>query len=337
MSRARRARRVAAAAAYGGGGLTALTAVGVGVLAVEAKLARRVVGRQFGPAGPEADAVYGAGPGTPLDLGVVGDSSADGLGADTAEQTPGAIVAVGLAALAGRPVRLVNRAVVGADSRDLDRQVDDLLAEMPSPDAVLVMVGANDVVKRLRPPEAVRALGAAISRLREAGAEVVVGTCPDLGIVEPVAQPLRSLARRWSRELAAAQTIAVVEAGGRSVSLGDLLSVEFRNAPELFSADRFHPSPAGYARAAAVLLPAVATSLGLWPVQEDSGRSERVVPVAQAAVAAAQEAGTEVEGARRDGADRGPLGQWARLRRRAGAVAAPRARGQSTPSSPSAT
>ena len=31
----------------------------------------------------------------------------------------------------------------------------------------------------------------AVRRLREAGAEVVVGTCPDLGAVQPVPQPLR--------------------------------------------------------------------------------------------------------------------------------------------------
>ncbi|MEJ5946280.1 SGNH/GDSL hydrolase family protein [Pseudokineococcus basanitobsidens] len=317
MSRASRARRAAAAAAFGGGGLTALTAVAVGVVAVEARLARRWVGRPFGDAGPEADGVYGAGPGTTLVLGVVGDSSADGLGAETAEQTPGAIVATGLAALAGRRVRLVNKAVVGADSRDLPGQVDRLLADVAAPDAVLVMVGANDVTHRVRPPEAVRALGEAMARLRSAGAEVVVGTCPDLGVVEPVAQPLRTLARRGGRELAAAQTIAVVEAGGRSVSLGDLLGPEFRAAPtELFSADRFHPSPAGYARAAAVLLPAVGAALDLWPAQERVGRSDRVVPVAQAAAAAAHEPGTEVEGARHHGAERGPLGRWARLRRR---------------------
>ena len=37
----------------------------------------------------------------------------------------------------------------------------------------------------------------------------------------------RLLARKWSRDLAAAQTVAVVEAGGRTVSLGDLLGPEF--------------------------------------------------------------------------------------------------------------
>lgn len=312
------ARRVGAVTAAYAAGLVALGGAAAGVVLVEARLARRWVGRPFGSEGPDADGVYGAGPGRVLVLGVLGDSSADGLGAQTPAQTPGAIVATGLAAVSGRRVRLVNRAVVGAGSAALDAQVDRLLAEVPAPDVVLVMVGANDVTHRVRPADAARHLSRALARLRAAGAEVVVGTCPDLGVVEPVAQPLRAIARRWARDLAAAQTVAVVEAGGRSVSLGDLLGPEFSAAPtEMFSADRFHPSPAGYARAAAVLLPAVCASLGLWPEPPSAGREGRVVPVAEAAAAAAESPGTEVESAHRDGAARGPLGAWARLRRRA--------------------
>src|SRR5919202_474972 len=80
MSRASRARKVAAAAAYGGGGLTALGALGIGVITAEMKLARRWIGTPFGQA-PQADGVYGAGLGEPIELAVVGDSSAAGMGA----------------------------------------------------------------------------------------------------------------------------------------------------------------------------------------------------------------------------------------------------------------
>ena len=123
------------------------------------------------------------------------------------------------------------------------------------------MVGANDVTHR------VAALGRAhldhaVRRLHDLQARVVVGTCPDLGTVEPVPQPLRWIARRASRQLAAAQTIAVVEAGGRSVSLGDILGPEFAASPkEMFGPDRFHPSVTGYASAAAAMLPSVCGSL----------------------------------------------------------------------------
>ena len=329
MSRAGRARRVAAAAAFGGGGLTALTALGVGVIAAEVKLARRWIGQPFGQA-LDADGIYGAGPGSPMDLAVLGDSSAAGLGAASPDQTPGAVVAQGLAALSGRSVRLTSVAVTGAESSHLDAQIDRLLAQVPRPDAALIMVGANDVTHRVRPAVSVRHLGLAVARLREVGCEVVVATCPDLGTIEPVAQPLRLIARRWSRDLAAAQTVATVEAGGRTVSLGDLLGPEFRRAPgEMFSADRFHPSAVGYAAAAAAVLPSICAALELWPDggaerAPDLRRGEGVGPIAVAAVAAADEPGSEVSAAEVGGQQRGPRGRWAvLLRRRHEPVATP--------------
>ncbi len=321
MSRAGRARKIAAAAAYGGGGLTALTALGVGVIAGEVKLARRWIGQPFGQA-LDADGDYGAGAGAPIQLVVLGDSSAAGLGADTPEHTPGAVVARGLAAVAGRTVRLTSVAVVGAESAHLDAQIDRLLDLVAAPGVALVMVGANDVTHRVRPAVSVRHLGGAVARLREVGCEVVVGTCPDLGTIEPVAQPLSLIARRWSRDLAAAQTVATVEAGGRSVSLGDLLGPEFRRSPgEMFSADRFHPSSTGYAAAAAAVLPSICAAVGLWPDggherQPDVRRGEGVGPIAVAAVAAAEEPGTEVSGSQVGGQQRGPRGRWAVLLRR---------------------
>ena len=336
MSRASRARRIAAAAAYGGTGVTMVGAAGLAVLTAEAQLARRWIGSPLGAALP-VDGVYGAGAGPVLDLAVLGDSSAAGLGADRPEQTPGAVLATGLAAVSGRPVRLTSVAVVGADSAALAEQVDALLDRVAAPHVAVVMVGANDVTHRVRPQVAVRALEAAVRRLRATGCEVVVGTCPDLGTLEPVAQPLRYLARRWSRQLAAAQTIAVVEAGARSVSLGDLLGPEFAASPgDMFSADRFHPSAAGYARAAAAVLPSVCASLGYWPDggherRPDVRQGEGVVPVAQAAVAAADEAGTEVAATRVAGSERGPRGRWAvLLRRRTASAGADAAGGAAT-------
>jgi hypothetical protein len=178
------------------------------------------------------------------------------------------------------------------------------------------MVGANDVTHRVRPSEAVRHLVEAVRRLVDANCAVVVATCPDLGTIEPIAQPLRTVARRWSRMLAAAQTIAVVEAGGRTVSLGDILGPEFEADRGMFSADRFHPSATGYARAAAAMLPSLIDAMGL-PHRVDANRpGDGVLPVAQAAVAASDTAGTEVAGVELGGSTRGPRGRWAFLRLR---------------------
>jgi hypothetical protein len=101
--------------------------------------------------------------------------------------------------------------------------------------------------------------------LREAGVGVVVGTCPDLGSVLPIAQPLRSVARMFSLRLARAQRLEVERSGGLPVSLADLLSPEFLARPgEYFSSDRFHPSATGYEAAAAVLLAPLCAAAGVW-------------------------------------------------------------------------
>ncbi|NHA68371.1 SGNH/GDSL hydrolase family protein [Phycicoccus flavus] len=356
MGRARRARRIAATAAYGGGGLAAgvaaLGAVGYGVIKAEAALARRVIGTPFDDS-PDDNGTYGAGRGEPYELVVLGDSSAAGMGADHARETVGAIVASGVSALTGRPVHVTNRAVVGAESSDLERQLANALEDVLRPDVVLVMIGANDVTHRIDRSSSVRHLELTVRRARALGAEVVVGTCPDLGTIQPIRQPLRALMQRWSRDLAAAQTVAVVEAGGRTVSLGDLLGPEFAAAPlEMFSKDRFHPSAVGYARAAAALLPSVCAALGVWGTDTvdrapEPRRGEGVGPVAVAAGQAVREAGTEVSPTEVGGESRGPRGRWAVLLRRrpsrvaspgpSGLAAGPPSEGSQGPADPTAT
>jgi lysophospholipase L1-like esterase len=315
------ARRIAAGAAYGGGGIGLAGAATVGLLVAEMQLARRRVGNGPPVRVPNAAGVYG-GPlppcgEPPLRLTMLGDSTAAGQGVHRAGQTPGALLASGLAAVAERPVVLRSAAVPGARSDDLERQVSQVLADPDAlPDVCVIMVGANDVTNRMPATRSVRCLSAAVRRLRTAGAEVVVGTCPDLGTIEPVRQPLRWLARRASRQLAAAQTIGAVQQGGRTVSLGDLLGPEFAANPrELFGPDNYHPSAEGYATAAMAVLPTVCAALGLWPAEEerpDTARREGFLPVARAAAEAASEAGTEVAAAMPSG----PRGPWALLKRR---------------------
>lgn len=318
VTRASRARRLVTGAMYGGGGVGLAGAGLVTLLRQEARSARRQVESRRAQADPPTgNGVYGRGRGKPLVLTVLGDSSAVGLGVDKATQAPGVLLASALTELAERPVRLVRLAVSGAVSERLAAQVDLALAEHP--DVAVIMIGANDVTSRARPAASVRNLAEAVRRLVGSGCQVVVGTCPDLGTIRPIRQPLRVLARRWSRQLAAAQTIAVVAEGGRTVSLGSVLGPSFASDRTLFSSDEFHPSAAGYAAAAAVLLPSVADSLGVWPASADRGlrmRRDTVRPVAQAAAKAAGRTGTEVQATEVRGQETGPRGPWARLRRR---------------------
>ncbi len=318
MTRANSARRIATAAAYGGGGLVGVGAAALGVLVAEGLIARRTFGLRKESA-PYADGYYGPKRrGTSLRFVMLGDSSAAGLGADGPLQTAGALIAQGLVEAAGRPVRFVNVSTVGARSADLESQVTRAL--ILKPHVAVIMIGGNDVTHLTRPQSAVRDLEQGVARLVDAGSEVVVGTCPDLGTLKPIREPLRTVARRLSRQLAAAQTIAVVEAGGRSVSLGDLLGPEFDEFPdEMFAHDKFHPSSRGYASAAQALLPSVLDSLGLLPPEErmpDERLGDAMLPVSVAAVSAADTVATEVAAGQVSGEQRGPKGRWAQLRHR---------------------
>jgi lysophospholipase L1-like esterase len=325
MSRATHARRIVAAALYGGGGLGALSAAMYGVLYGESKLARRRIAPPRAPA-PAVDGIWhGLDPDAttvraPLRMAMIGDSSAAGVGVVTNAHTPGALLALGLSDRAQRPVELLSTAFIGARSSDLPAQVVKALdAVAPQKlDIAVIMIGANDVTHRVRPADSIRDLTAAVRTLRAAGSQVVVATCPDLGTIRPIAQPLRYIARRWSRALAAAQTIAVVEADGRTVSLGNLLGPSFAAQRHWFSEDGFHPSEHGYAAAAEVMLPSVLASLQLPTGTEPATRftSRRARPIANAAARAAGHPGTEVARAEVDGRQFGDRGRWARLLRR---------------------
>ncbi|MDA2808800.1 SGNH/GDSL hydrolase family protein [Nocardiopsis suaedae] len=319
MLRAARARRIATATAFGGGGLTLLGAGTMALLYLQARLAYRAIGfTSWTP--PEVEGVYGGGTGPPIEFAILGDSTAAGFALTDGPQTPGALLAAGISEAAHRPVRLRSTAKVGATSADLVRQAGRL--DGPPPDLAVVFIGANDVIHRVRPADAVHHLQSVVRALHAQGAAVVVATCPDLGSVRPIGQPLRAVARRASRQLAAAQTIAVVEEGGRTVSLTDLLADDFSARPEeMFGPDRFHPSARGYAHAATAVLPSACAALGLLAELEtplDRRGGEGVLPVDRAAVEAAEEPGMEVSGVQVAGRERGPRGRWAALLRRGG-------------------
>jgi lysophospholipase L1-like esterase len=319
VSRPAAARKLAAAAAYGGGGLSVFGASLYGLLRAEAILARKAIGPTGGRRVPDATGWYGRGrPGPAIKIALLGDSSAAGYGVDRIEQTPGAWLGSGVAERADRRVHLREFAVVGAQSSDLGKQLRQALPT--DPDVVVILIGANDVTHTVLPAASVRYLAEAVRTLREADVAVVVGTCPDLGTVSPLPPPLRQVARVWSRRLAAAQTIAVVEAGGRTVSLSSILGPEFAAAPALlFGPDRFHPSAAGYESLARLLVPSVLHALGLGEAEEETPRvtrGEAVLPIGYAAVKASQNPGTEIDGTEVGGAKRGVGGRWVTLMRR---------------------
>ncbi|ORV43345.1 hypothetical protein AWC02_15160 [Mycolicibacter engbaekii] len=240
-----------------------------GLLAGQADRARQIIPRAWGIP-PYADGVYAAGGGpaerfqrgmsVDLHLMIFGDSTATGYGCLSADEVPGALIARALAEHTGSRIRLSTKAIVGATTKGLGGQVDAMFVAGPPPDAAVIMIGANDVTALHGIGGSAQRLHAVVKRLRASGAAVIVATCPDLGVVSAIPQPLRWVAHTRARRLARAQAHAVKAAGGITVPFVDLR--EFRQAREpLFARDQYHPSAAGYALAATQMIPALCGAL----------------------------------------------------------------------------
>jgi lysophospholipase L1-like esterase len=239
------------------GGVLGLAAYGARVLLQrQAAVARRIIGKPLGEAAPDADKVWKKSYGATVDLVVLGDSIAAGLGAERRKDTLGGRLARGLAKATHRSVRLRTAAVVGSESSALRDQLATLPADY-RPDVAVVVVGGNDVTHRVPVAESVAHLAETVEALRARGAEVVVGTCPDLGAIRSVAPPLRQLAGLLGRRMARAQARAVQAAGGTVVDLGEETGAVFRADAGTLCYDGFHPSADGYRVWAHALFPAV--------------------------------------------------------------------------------
>ncbi len=266
-------RRLRTVLVAGAGGALASALVARQTVRVQAAVARRVIGKPLGEDALRADRVYRKKYGDPIDLLLLGDSIAAGLGAERPRQTLGAQLARRVAKRTQRAVRLHTAAVVGSETSMLRAQLAGLPAGYCA-DVAVIVVGGNDVTHRVRTSTSRRHLADAVGSLRQHGTEVVVGTCPDLGALTAVPQPLRTLARIASRQLAAAQRDVAVELGARAVSLADVVGPFFVAHPEeMFAIDRFHPSGTGYRRTAKALLPSVLAALGQ---DEEQRRAVRI-------------------------------------------------------------
>ncbi|AEV84671.1 GDSL family lipase [Actinoplanes sp. SE50] len=198
-----------------------------------------------------------------INFAVLGDSIAYGQGASRAADTVAARLSADLTA-AGLAHQTRNFAVPGARSAGLTAQLTAAVAWPP--DLALIIVGANDLTHLVPAPEAAAQLEAAVRGLRAVGAEVVVAPAPDLSVVPRLPAEMRPAVRAASTLLHDAQAGAARAAGAHVTGIGISSAAGFAADPGLFSADRFHPSSAGYAVIADALAPtvrAVARSLAV--------------------------------------------------------------------------
>ncbi|MGY1848968.1 MULTISPECIES: GDSL-type esterase/lipase family protein [unclassified Blastococcus] len=191
---------------------------------------------------------------TPLRLVVLGDSLASGTGAARPSDALGPRLTRVLTD-DGFDVELHVMAVPGAVSAGLADQARR--AQPLSADLAVVVIGANDLARFVPVEQAASALAAAVTALRAGGTDVVVVPAPDMSMVPFVPPALRALVRGACAVLQRRQSQVATTGGATVAPVAAEVARAFSADPALFSADRFHPSSAGYAAIAAVLAPHV--------------------------------------------------------------------------------
>jgi lysophospholipase L1-like esterase len=191
---------------------------------------------------------------TPFRLVVLGDSIGYGQGARHPDERLGPLLAAALED-AGIPVDLHVLALPRSTSADLAAQVRR--AEPLRPDLAVVVIGANDLARFVPPADAARALQHAVAGLQAVGADVVVVPAPDMSVVPFVPPALRPLVQTACSALQRQQQEVARAAGVVFADIGPVVGAAFAADPQLFSADRFHPSSAGYRHIAEALTPTV--------------------------------------------------------------------------------
>lgn len=204
-------------------------------------------------------------------LAVLGDSIAWGQGAARERDRLPSRLADGLT-LRGFEAETKVLAVPGACSSGLAAQVGRAIAWQPG--LAVVVIGANDLTHLVSPDQAAQQLAEAVRRLRAAGAQVVVAPAPDLSSVPHVPMALRATVRAAGELLRQRQSAAVLREGGRIADPDQRASRAFAADASLFSADRFHPSSAGYAVIADSLLPVLVEAAQDLSTADTSRRGE---------------------------------------------------------------
>jgi lysophospholipase L1-like esterase len=227
-------------------GRTALVAGGAAITTLAAEVLEARYHR-FLPSDPvlELDCVLGPEDGEPLVLAVLGDSSVAGVGADSPEDTLTHGVACALAER--HRVRLYSLGMSGARLRHVVSDQVPRLAEL-DPDVVLVCVGTNDITHVTPLPEVrrqIRRLGAGLVTAAPR-AVILVSGLPPAETSLAFRWPLREVLGVWAR---AYTRLFEVELRRHRITVVDVAAVAraaFRGKREMFSADLFHPSSAGY-------------------------------------------------------------------------------------------
>lgn len=199
--------------------------------------------------------------GRPIELLALGDSGMAGVGVTDPSDALPAQIARRVAAQTGRPAHVISHAEAGARTHDV--LIHQLGRVSGRPDVVVLLVGANDVIHFTPLHRLSAALTNLLARLRVLGAPVVMSSLPEFGAMRAVPRIPRTAVTARAIAVRRLHRRAAVDFSG-AVDLVDvraLVGQQFLHDPALMSADRFHPSAAGYARIANALTPAVVSAV----------------------------------------------------------------------------
>ncbi|MGH9049650.1 MAG: SGNH/GDSL hydrolase family protein [Acidimicrobiia bacterium] len=192
----------------------------------------------------DVDGVFGADDGPEVRLAVLGDSTVTGTGLDDPADL---WVRQAVDRFTDRlRIRVHSRAAGGARARDvLADQVDAAVAW--GPDVVVVSVGANDALRRIRFARFERELRAIVESLRGAGATVVLAGVGDVGTAPLLPFPLRLVVSGRSRVADRIHArVAAAYDGVLKVPVAEETTETFRRRSDLFCDDLFHPNRNGH-------------------------------------------------------------------------------------------
>lgn len=185
------------------------------------------------------------GEGKPLKYVILGDSTAVGQGGEYDQG-----IAVSTAqhiADKGNRVTYQNFAVSGAVVADvLQKQVSQAATEKP--DVVLISIGANNVTHLTGLNEIEKDMNTIVEMLRSTNpnVKIIITGSPQMGSVPRFPQPAKYLAK-----VRTAQINKIFEKIAEDKNLAFARIAErtgpiFMEQPELFAADKFHPTTEGY-------------------------------------------------------------------------------------------
>lgn len=207
-----------------------------------------VLGGSFGPSGGES-----------LRFVVLGDSTAAGLGAGSAEHAYATVLSERLGA-DGYRVELIAHGVSGARVKTvLEDQVP--LALRSDPDLIFVGIGANDSTHLTSLSSVERDMDELLGRLETTGATIVVAGPPDMR-ADAWLEPLRSIIGWRGRQVADRIEAVAQRRGHQVVQLAEKAGPYFAAHPdEAYGGDNFHPGPGGYRAWADAIYPVLIRAL----------------------------------------------------------------------------